>query len=54
MQGEAHAIDEAVASLSMISLACDAWVKKVQDKMGRNNSTQGPEGTIMSKSAFLL
>ena len=39
VQGEAHAIDEAVASLSIISLACDAWVKKVQDKMGRNNST---------------
>ena len=50
VQGEAHAIDEAVASLSTISLSCDAWVKEVQDKMGRNISTQGPEGTISSKS----
>ena len=50
VQGEAHAIDEAVASLSSISLSCDAWVKEVQDKMGRNISTQGPEGMISSKS----
>ena len=50
VQGEVHVVDEAVTSLSMISLSCDARVKEVQDKMGRNISTQGPEGTISSKS----
>ena len=54
MQGEVHAIDEAVTSLNTISLSCDAWVKEVQDKMGRNISTQGPEGTISSKSCRSL
>ena len=50
MQGKVHVIDEAVTSSSMISLSCDAWVKEVQDKMGRNISTQGQEGTISPKS----
>ena len=54
VQGEVHAIDEAVTSLNMISLSCDTWVKEVQDKMGRNISTQGPEGTISSKSCRSL
>ena len=54
VQGEVHAIDEAVTSLNTISLSCDAWVKEVQDKMGRNISIQGPEGTISSKSCRSL
>ena len=57
MQGEVHAIDEAVTSLNTISLSCDAWVswvKEIQDKMGCNFSTQGPECTISSKSCRSL
>ena len=38
VQVEAHAIDEAVTSLSKISLSCDACVKEVQDKRRQDGS----------------
>ena len=48
--GEIHAIEEAVSSLHEMSSVFEQWVDEVQTKMGKKVTTQGPQGTISSKS----
>ena len=50
VQAESHSIEEAISSLSELSSVVDLWVDEVQEKMGRKAATQGPQGTISSKS----
>lgn len=50
VQAESHTIEDAISSLSELSSVVDLWVDEVQEKMGRKAATQGPQGTISSKS----
>ena len=50
VQAESHTIEEAISSLTELSSVVDLWVNEVQEKMGRKAATQGPQGTISSKS----
>ena len=50
VQAESHSIEDAISSLSELSSVVDLWVDEVQEKMGRKAATQGPQGTISSKS----
>ena len=50
VQAESHTIEDAISSLSELSLVVDLWVDEVQEKMGRKAATQGPQETISSKS----
>ena len=48
--GEVHTIAEAVSSLTKIRSMLEKWIDEVQTKMGRKTATQGPQGTISTKS----
>ena len=48
--GEVHTIAEAVSSLTKIRSMLEQWIDEVQAKMGRKTATQGPQGTISTKS----
>ena len=50
VQAESPTIEDAISSLSELSSVVDSWVTEVQEKMGRKATTQGPQGTISSKS----
>jgi len=50
VQAEYDTIDDAISSLSELSSAVDFWVDEIQEKTGRAAATQGPQGTISSKS----
>ena len=50
VQAESHTIEDAISLLSELSSVVDLWVDEVQEKMGRKAATQGPQGTISSKS----
>ena len=51
--GKVHTIAEAVSLLTKIRSMLEQWIDEVQTKMGRKTATQGPQGTISTKSRSL-
>ena len=50
VQAESHSIQDAISTLSKLTSVVDFWENEIQKKMGRKAATQGPQGTISSKS----
>ena len=50
VQAESHSIEDAISTLSKLTSVVDFWENEIQKKMGRKAATQGPQGTISSKS----
>ena len=50
---ECRTIDEAISSLSELSSLTGLWMDQVQEKMGRESATQGPQGAISTKSRLI-